>query len=561
MIGVLADDPEHSVVIEFFELFKTPWEFYRSDFHYDVLVCSNTQVRNSSAKLVLVYGTEQKAFDREKGIERLSQCSNTVLSYKGDRIPVYGNCLTFQEARGHPLMHALTHESAVCEIASPGQTIVRVGYDLFHEIGYLLTRGQPLTHARIPTLELHIAVLRDLIIKSCSISLVEIPPIPSGYNFTVCLTHDVDHVGIRNHKCDHTMFGFLYRALIGSVINFGRGRKSLRQVAVNWMAAFSLPFVHLGLAKDFWNDVDRYLEIEKGLTSTFFFIPNKGEPGQDAGGRQPSRRAARYEISEIVPQVNHLLAERHEIGLHGINAWRDTAKGRAELESVRIVTGASEIGVRMHWLFFGEKSPATLDKAGFSYDSTLGYNETVGYRAGTTQAFRPLEVERMLELPMHVMDTALFYPSYLDLSPKQARAVVKPIVENAARFGGVLTVNWHDRSLAPERLWDDFYVGLIEDLKSRGAWFPTASQAVSWFRKRRSAVIESVIREGDSVRVKVSIDHTDSDLPGLRLRVHKPPARSNAGARQTKYHTNFVDIEFNNSAELKSEIGKLKSDL
>jgi len=548
MIGVLAEDPEHSVVTEFFELFKTPWEFYRSDFHYDVLICSNTQVRNSSAKLVLVYGTEQKAFDREKGIERLSQRSNTVLSYKGDRIPVYGNCLTFQEARGHPLMDALTHESAVCEIASPGQMIVRVGYDLFHEIGYLLTRGQPLTHARIPTLELHIAVLRDLIVKSCSISLVEIPPIPSGYNFTVCLTHDVDHVGIRNHKCDHTMFGFLYRAIIGSLINLCRGWRPVRHVAANWMAALSLPFVHLGLAKDFWNQFDRYLEFERGLTSTFFIIPKKGDPGRAASGPAPSMRAARYDVAEIADQIQRLIVAHREIGLHGIDAWYDAAEGRRELERIRQITGAPEIGVRMHWLFFDKKSAATLEKAGFSYDSTIGYNETVGYRAGTTQAFRPLEVERMLELPMHVMDTALFYPAYLNLSPKQARAVVKPIIENAARFGGVLTVNWHDRSLAPERLWNDFYVGLIEDLQNRGAWFPTASQAVSWFRKRRSAVIESVIREGDSVRVKASIDHTDSDLPGLRLRVHQVPSIN--GSARTEPQPEYAEVALNRSAEV-----------
>ena len=30
MIGVIADPAEHDVVREFFELFKTPWEFYRS---------------------------------------------------------------------------------------------------------------------------------------------------------------------------------------------------------------------------------------------------------------------------------------------------------------------------------------------------------------------------------------------------------------------------------------------------------------------------------------------------------------------------------------------------
>ena len=44
------------------------------------------------------------------------------------------------------------------------------------------------------------------------------------------------------------------------------------------------------------------------------------------------------------------------------------------------------------------------------YDSTIGYNETVGYRAGTTQPYRPLAASRLLELPLHVMDTALFYP-------------------------------------------------------------------------------------------------------------------------------------------------------
>ena len=30
MIGVIADPAEHNVVREFFELFKTPWEFYRA---------------------------------------------------------------------------------------------------------------------------------------------------------------------------------------------------------------------------------------------------------------------------------------------------------------------------------------------------------------------------------------------------------------------------------------------------------------------------------------------------------------------------------------------------
>ena len=33
----------------------------------------------------------------------------------------------------------------------------------------------------------------------------------------------------------------------------------------------------------------------------------------------------------------------------------------------------------------------------------------------------------------------------------------------------------HDRSITPEKLWDDFYLEFPDELKSRGAWLPTAA--------------------------------------------------------------------------------------
>jgi hypothetical protein len=549
MIGVVANEAERPVVSEFFELFKTPWEFYRSGFEYDVLICSNGEFQSSSAKLVLVYGTDQKTLDRENGVEILSQLSNAVLSYKGDRIPIYGNCLTFRRGGTHGLVEDRAREPAEVQLCSGEQTFVRIGFDLFHEIRHLLTHGQPLIHARIPTLELHIELLRDLIL-SCSIPLVEIPPSPAGYNFIACLTHDVDHVGIRLHKFDHTMFGFLYRATIGSLIKFCMGQRSAGHLAANWMAAFSLPFVHLGLAKDFWNDFDRYLDIESGLNSTFFIIPKKGDPGRNASGPAPSRRATRYDVTQIADQIQHLVSARREIGLHGIDAWCDVNKGRAELVTIQRVTGKSEIGVRMHWLFFDENSPVKLEEAGFSYDSTVGYNETAGYRAGTTQAFKPPGATRLLELPMHIMDTALFYPVHMNLSPARAETLIGQLINNASHFGGVLTVNWHDRSVAPERLWGGVYKNLLADLKKMGAWFPTAAQAVSWFKKRRSAVIENVVREAETIRVKVSVDNSDDDLPGLRIRVHKPSAQPPFLPRQIACRDQFSEAALNRSTEI-----------
>ena len=169
----------------------------------------------------------------------------------------------------------------------------------------------------------------------------------------------------------------------------------------------------------------------------------------------------------------------------------------------------------MHWLYFGPQSPALLEEAGYSYDSTVGYNGAVGYRAGTGQVFKPFATQRLLELPLHLMDTAMFYPSHMNLSPVAARAEMQALIGNAVRFGGVLTVNWHDRSLAPERLWDQPYLDLLAELKRRGAWMPTAGEAVAWFRERRAAAIEP-----NEQSVSVSIPGHDERLPGFRLRSH-----------------------------------------
>src|SRR5436309_8997676 len=128
MIGVVADTAQSSVVREFFELFKTPWEFYREGPHYDALICSNTEPPRSSAKLVLIYGARPRSCDREKGIEIRSQRSNSVISYKDRRIPIYGNCLAFAGRAAHGLIDESDQASVAVEIAGNGQTFVRIGF-------------------------------------------------------------------------------------------------------------------------------------------------------------------------------------------------------------------------------------------------------------------------------------------------------------------------------------------------------------------------------------------------------------------------------------------------
>jgi hypothetical protein len=532
MIGVVANPGEYFLVHEFFELFKTPWELYRCEGQYEVLLCAREDagVQRAAAKLVVVYAGQETLLDEEEKIEITSHRKRGTLSYKSGRLPIYGNHITFL-SKGISLLKDEESQQAVGSLVKSGSKVVaRIGYDLFQEIRVLLTDGQPPENAGIPTLELHIAVLRDLIVEA-EVPLIEIPPIPEGHTFIACLTHDVDHPSIRRHKWDHTMFGFLYRAVVGSVLGVLKGRVPVRNLFTNWAAAARLPFIYLGLAKDFWYEFDRYLAIERDVDSTFFVLPFKNKPGRLASGLAPRIRASGYGAADIAEKLHTFVSAGREIGLHGIDAWRDSAKGQEEMAQVTDITGVQNIGVRMHWLYFDDDSPLALEKAGFSYDSTVGYNQTIGYRAGTAQVYKPIQAHHLLELPLHVMDTALFYPDYLNLTFEEADRRIGDIVNYARQFGGAVTFNWHDRSIAPERLWGEFYAGLICELKRQGAWCSSAGSVVSWFQYRRSVVFKRAGHGLEVARTKMEIA-SGKNVPGLRLRVYNlGKARENSSQR------------------------------
>jgi hypothetical protein len=542
VIGVIADTSQYDVIREFFELFKTPWEFYRTGRRYEVLLCAGDIQFDPSARLVLVYAGGRTRFDGEgKTPSALTGDRKYLVAHQGYRLPVYGDAVTFPGEASGLLTDARSGESAAFVDLCKDRKLVRIGYDLFGEVRRLLDAGQPAVNADLPALEMHIAFLRDLI-TGCGVPLLEIPPVPEGYRFIACLSHDIDHPSIRRHGWDRTTFGFLRRAVLGSMFNLLRRRLGIRDLLRNWVTALKLPFVQLGLAEDFWLDFpDRYLKVEQGFRSTYFVIPFKNRPGKNVGRPRASFRAARYGAQDIAGIMQKLQAAGCEIALHGIDAWVDEVRGREELQEISRLTLAPELGVRMHWLCFDRQSPSAIESAGAAYDSTVGYNETVGYRAGTTQVYKPLNADRLLELPLHVMDTAMFYPPYLGLSPAQAKTRLEQMAENVSRFGGCLTINWHDRSLAPERLWGEVYRDLLEDLKKRGAWLGPAGQIVAWFRKRRSAVFEFDETGPFAVRTKVETKHIDG-LPGLRLRIYNSRDPEEAGgARSAHYVDAAVD--------------------
>ena len=458
MIGLAAAPDDMDIAREFFELFKTPWEPAVPGRVYPVVLSAGAPVDQLRARVFVIYGSGKHPTDQMAVRAAIRDRSPLDVRWDASTFPLY---------RGAALFEAAPEPSTITVAANPAASLVyhrrlgdavvcRIGYDLFAEIRSLLREGQPAAHALTPTLELHIALLCQ-VLSDRGIAFVEIPPAPHGHDFICCLTHDIDFYGLRRHAFDRTMGGFLLRASLGTLADLLRGRRSLAEALTNWRAVCALPFVFLGLLPDPWQPFEHYARADPDRRSTFFLIPFKHRPGGAPDGTTHPWRATAYQIRDIGADLERAARRGVELAIHGIDAWRDADAGREELRQLTTMTGQTSTGARMHWLYLGADSPACLEAAGFDYDSTCGYNDAVGYRAGTLQAFRPPGAATLLELPLTIMDSALFSSTRMALDRTAAARLYDDIVAQARRFGGALVVNWHDRSLAPERLWGASY--------------------------------------------------------------------------------------------------------
>ncbi|MDB6128691.1 MAG: hypothetical protein JWM35_2587, partial [Verrucomicrobia bacterium] len=128
-------------------------------------------------------------------------------------------------------------------------------------------------------------------------------------------------------------------------------------------------------------------------------------------------------------------------------------------------------------------------------------------------------------------------------------AIIEELLANAGTFGGALTVNWHDRSIMPERNWDGTYRLIVRRLIEMRAWCPTIADAVAWFRKRREAsvVITSSTRDGISVKGRSA--QSDS-LPPLTIRVYQPFEKSESECISMRTPADAVSLRLINEKEL-----------
>jgi len=441
-------------------------------------------------------------------------------------------------------------------------------FNLGQEGTRLLMEGREYTEKQVsePTLDLMLEEIRAVLRREVR-NYIELPPTPWGYSYTITLTHDIDILSLKEMPISRTFLGYCYRS---SVLNWKQWRsgkvqtseflRSLWEIGRTWAAK-------VGLGQDVWKRaLPALLELEKrlGVRSSLYFMPFPGKPGilpeslsldkltniNSNNGKKkesaPMNRASFYDIVNSKESLNRLEEGGWEAGVHGIDAWHDDRAARAEYKRVADLTDQDEIGVRMHWLYF--KSPESfesLEKGGFKYDATFGFNEVVGFRAGTLQPYHPLNCRRLWELPLHIQDGALLGEEHLDLTREEAFLTAKPILDWAKHLGGTVSLLWHNQSFTAPRFWGEVYERLIAQGREDGAWIAIPREVLRWFDLRRRCEVSLSI---DGTRWQINVVNNpvpltpSMQIPPLRIRLHLDPKRVRAASVPYEAGDGYLDF-------------------
>lgn len=302
---------------------------------------------------------------------------------------------------------------------------------------------------------------------------------PGGKPFAVCLTHDVDHVSPYSFRQP-------LRARRMQLLNTDDVFRKIRSLGVCMDLAKIAVYRR---RKDPIHSHERWLEVEKevGAHSTFFFWPGLSNVNKR------HHTDCLYELYDpvvfdgqkcnVAEMIQEIAQRGWEIGLHpSWYSFDDLDELKRQKEALEKTLGYEILSVRQHFLHYDIRiTPRIHAEAGFKYDSTLGFNDNVGFRFGTCYPWHLYDVRNeeeltIMEIPLIVQDGAMLNPSKgMRLDEHTAFKYIAQITEAVEKVGGVLTLLWHPNQIIKPDWWN-LYLRALNHLKKKEAWFGSARE-------------------------------------------------------------------------------------
>lgn len=244
---------------------------------------------------------------------------------------------------------------------------------------------------------------------------------PMERTLRVKLSHDVDDIGIP----------FDIRTASGHTL---RRRKPLATVRdlLGWFPGFNPACL------ESVRQIVR-MSLERGLDSAVYW---------KASSRSSMDSGYDPRHSKVRGLISWLQEHGVETGVHpGYETFLAPERLLQEVQILQEVLDQQTLGGRQHYLRWCPETWIHWERCGLAYDSTVGYADRIGFRAGTCVPYCPwlLSLNReanLLEIPLIAMDRTLM--SYMHLAPQESLAAIRECVARCRTVGGVFTLLWHN---------------------------------------------------------------------------------------------------------------------
>jgi hypothetical protein len=323
----------------------------------------------------------------------------------------------------------------------------------------------------------------------------EKPKWPDNKPYAVCITHDVDVISLQAIKENFRRIKHLMKTW------------SQQKTKQNLIIAFeSLEKIANSIfsSQDPYHRIEDWLKVEHevGARSTFFFSPEHVlQPHySDCWYKYDDKLRFEGENITVAELMRELNRRGFEIGLHpSWYSYNSVDEMKYQKEQIEKVLDCEIVSVRQHFLHFDNKiTPSVQEAAGFKYDSTLGFNDNIGFRRGTSYAYPLYNIENnktlpSWEIPLIIQDGAMFHPKKgMRLDKVKALEYIQMIAEKVKEVGGILTLLWHPHLIVDKSSWDTFQEAL-QMLKEDNPWFATVSEVGDWWKSKVNIDIVSFI--------------------------------------------------------------------
>lgn len=249
-----------------------------------------------------------------------------------------------------------------------------------------------------------------------------------NYNFVQ--TVDIDAAWCYAHKG-------IFRTVVGTLRDLV-GRHDIDEVRRRWR-------VLCGKEKDPFDTFDYIIEQRQRAPGSYliFFALLADYDQYD----KPSN----YQNPHTRELLQHL-GDHAKMGIHPGYPSLDEP-GKVDLEAKRLEEILHRTIVRSRYHFLRLQLPRSyriLLHAGLRHDYTMGYADTIGFRAGISVPFPFYDLERDMETeltihPFCVMDTTL--QKYMKLTPDQAVEAYRSLIADVREVGGNFCCIVHNQNL------------------------------------------------------------------------------------------------------------------